>query len=267
MNAQRVNRLLQAVAVREIPEQPDLWQAIQKQAIERRKPASSKVLQKIKHLEWAVAILIFVFGVAFAVSPTVRAQTQDFIRKIGSLLFVETGKNPYDNQSVTVIESSIMSLEESRSGFPSAFKVLTWTPEIYNPIRTARGLEDAYIKYVLSNEVQMIRWSNGNLEVGLRWKEQPETFRTNISLSVRQIQSDEVWKWMIGLKSVKEIQVNGKPAGLVQGFWFNDGNQSTWRTDGMQSLFWRDGNLVYRLQCPNGLISDDQMVRMAETAR
>ncbi len=141
--------------------------------------------------------------ITLALSPSVRAQLQEWTGVIGGVLFTSTGDYPGEDGPVTIIPGEEMSLVEARAILPFVIDLPTSIPEGYS----------------LEEKVSILRFEDGIERVYIHWSA-PEK-----ALLELEIENTAEPKWLLGPESIEEVLVHGKPAALVQGGWNSDTKQ------------------------------------------
>ncbi len=204
----------------------------------------------IKTLKIAVVVtlaLVLPIATALTLSPVARAGAQRIIQTIGNLKFDASDEYPRGNEPVNIIASEQMSLEQAREHLPFGLKIPTWTPEGYQRETTVSvtHLPD-------ENLMVMVSWRGHDNRLFLYTYASPETLMREPGMAV-------------GPDSVQEVQVNGKPAALVNGAW--NANTRTWGRDALISLLWTDDEQGYMLMGMEQYVTATDLVQMAESLR
>lgn len=205
-----------------------------------------------KRLALALAILVLAFGGLFALSPEVRAQVGEAIKRIGGISYKETDQVAPMTLSAVTIQGKNVSLDEARSLVPYDLKVPTWVPSGF--------VMEKDLQIVTKEDLPMKRVSNWSVPVTMVWRD-----RDNRAIVLTEQLASGVGPIQVGKESVQEVKINGQPGALIGGMW--DGASGTWRYPNMLSLMWLDERLVYKLYSSSSVISVGDLIRMAESLR
>jgi hypothetical protein len=261
MKEQQVTQILQEIAEQEVPANLNLWPTIRAQ-IEVARPSQynrwssipSRINLHIANMRSvpAVCSTVLVLALAFAVvsagSPGLRAAIMGAIREIGGIIFEETIQNPYMDEEVRILSEQIVSLSEARAVLPFALKIPTWAPEgfvLQDDVRVILPDEDFH------RATATLEWQNTD----------PYGF---IHLSTMYLISDNhEQRIVVGAESVEEVKINGQPAALVYGAW--DVDSKEYGAKDLLALIWEQDGAYHSLQGVEGMVSVEDLVRMAES--
>lgn len=209
-------------------------------------PAVARLM--VKRFVLAMAILALAFGALLALSPDVRAQVGEVIKRIGVFSFKETEQFPELNQDTIYLQGQRVSLEEARRTTPYTLKVPTWVPS----------------GFVMDKDLLIHKDENvGGTRIFVRLVPVTMTWRRDqgFPIALTQELASGFGPGQVGSGSVEEVKVNGEPAALVRGVW--NAQTQTW-SESSQTLFWRREGVDYRLSAPLDISTND-LVRMAES--
>lgn len=165
---------------------------------------------RLRPIALGAITLVLALIITLTISPSVRAQLQEWTGEIAGVLFTTTGDYPGEDGAVTIIPSEEMGLEEARSILPFAIDLPTSIPE----------------GYALEENVSILRFEDGVERVYIHWRAPGK------ALLELNIENTTEPKWLVGPESIEEVLVNGKPAALVRGGW----NADTKQWDQMETL-------------------------------
>ena len=210
---------------------------------DERKPFShNRVIPSRRPVFIAVAFFLAFSGILMSV-PVTRAAVLRGIRNIGGVPFLETDSPPPFEGPFKHPYIKTMMLDEAKTTVPFAFGVPTWAPEGF-------ALMDDNVTVNLDPSQVVLKWQNESKE------------RIGLSATYYPAGSDPMQ--VVGSMSMKEVSVNGKPAGLVQGAW----NGDQWGPDyGLVHLYWKVGDVTYMLFSTERVLAIDDMIRMAESVQ
>ncbi len=207
-------------------------------------------LVTLKRCALALACLLLAFGALLAISPDVRAQVGEVIRRIGVYSFRETDQFPEVNGNTIYLHGQKVSLEQARAIAPFRLQVPTWVP--------AGFVMDKDVQITKDEDVSGTRIFVVPTPVTIIWRRDK-----GFPIALTQERASGSGPIRVGPGSVKEVQVNGEPAALVQGVW--NAQTQTW-IQSSQTLLWRRDGVDYRLGGPLDISADD-LVRMAESLK
>lgn len=198
-------------------------------------------ITQLRPIALGAITLVLALTITLAVSPSVRAQLQEWTGKIAGVIFTTTGDYPGDDGAVTIIPSESLSLEEARSILPFAIDLPTSIPE----------------GYALEEKVSILRFEDGIERVYIHWSA-PEK-----ALLALEIENTTDPKWLVGPESIQEMLVNGEPAALVRGGWNADTKQ--WDNLDTLTLYVPHKDQTYIFVARENDISVDTLIRIAES--
>jgi len=202
----------------------------------------------------SVVLAIFIFGMLFAFSPTVRADVKRIAEEIAGLQYEITSKCPGCTDDVITIEPEILSLEDARSRFKSPILLPTYVPQGYE-----RLIDLKLFKWEVELEDGIFP------ELVITWEKREENQLVGyIDLSIKtECPSDyPSCGWVVGNEALEEITLKGKPAVIVRGGWNHDTKQ--YDLSAGVHIQWRyDENTVYQLSSLEGML--DELSKMAES--
>jgi len=261
MNSKVIRRNLQQFVERDIPEDANLWPAIRVQLESHRRehtrqklPAAA--LPRVQRLFAALVVLACVLGLAFIAFPSFRARVMAqiilFTKPIGNMAFTEMERRepaePPINPS-SHITAKVIPLAEAQAALPFPIKLPSWAPEGFSLQEEEVWLYDTTTLPGYNPDDPY------PLRVTLSWANPNTTpwgvifFSIDYPVTVRA---------EVGPGSVEEVDINGKPAALIHGGWF----EGEWQ-DIIVSLEWTEDLTAYELQCPAGVVSPEDLIRMA----
>jgi hypothetical protein len=185
--------------------------------------------------------LLLALTVTLAISPSVRAQLQEWTGVIGGVFFTTTGDYPGEDGAVTIIPSEEMSLEEARAILPFVIDLPTSIPE----------------GYALEEKVSILRFEDGVERVFIHWSASEK------ALLELEIENTTEPKWLVGPESIDEVLVRGKTAALVRGGWNADTKQ--WDNLGTLTLYLAHNDQTYIFVAREDDIPVDKLLHIAES--
>jgi hypothetical protein len=187
--------------------------------------------------------LLLVLTITLVVSPTARAQVQDWVGQVGGVLFTATGDYPGGDEPVTIAPSEKMSLEDARAILPFTIDLPAWVPE----------------GYVLEETVTFVHFEDGVERIFIQWRAPQKAL---LELEIENLPPEES-KWFVGLESIEEVLVDGEPAAMVRGGWHADTKQ--WENPEILHLYIPHKGQTYIFSSMEKDISVDELIRMAES--
>lgn len=193
-------------------------------------------------LAWPALAAVLLAMLLVAASPNVRHQLQDVVRQIGGLALRQTSIYPGKPESeVNIVPTEEMTLSELREVVPFDFKLPSWTPE-------GLTLVEETVRYTPDFKMAVMRWTG-------------EDGRSYLSLSVDPARPEV--EYIVGSDSVEEVEVNGETAALIDGGW--DADSKSWSNAYGRTLRWQHEGVEYRLQSWAEWITNEDLVRVAES--
>lgn len=218
--------------------------------ISQPSPARSSSSLTLKRAAMVLAMLFLAFGVLLAISPDVRAQVGEVIKRIGVFSFKETDQFPELGKNTIYLQGQMVSLDQAREMAPYSLKVPTWVP--------AGFAMDKEVRITKDEEVGGTRIIVRAVPVTITWRRGP-----GVPIGLTQELASDFGPGQVGPGSLEEVKIHGEPAALVRGVW--NAQTQTW-SQSSQTLFWRREGVDYRLSAPLD-ISTNALVRMAESLR
>ncbi len=212
------------------------------QSDERKSVSFNRVIAS-RRLVILAAALFLAFSAILMSVPATRAAVLRGIRNIGGVPFLETDSPPPFEDPFKHPYIKSMMLDEAKTTVPFAFGVPTWAQEGF-------VLMDDNVTVNLDPSQVVLKWQNESKE------------RIGLSATYYPAGSDPMQ--VVGSMSMKEVTVNGEPAGLVQGAW----NDDQWGADsGLVHLYWKVGDVAYILFSTERVLAIDDMIKMAESIK
>ena len=208
--------------------------------IQKQNDPQARALQ-LRPIALGAITLVLALTITLAVSPSVRAQLQEWSGVIGGVLFTATGDYPGEDGPVTIIPTEEMSLEEARSILPFAIDLPTSIPA----------------GYAREEKISILRFEDGVERVFIHWSA-PEK-----ALLEMEIENTTEPKWLVGPESIEEVLVHGKPAALVRGGWNADTKQ--WDNMDTLTLYVPYKEQTYIFVAREDDIMVDQLIHIAES--
>ncbi len=141
--------------------------------------------------------LLLALTFTLVVSPSARAQVQDWVGQVGGVLFTATGDYPGGDGPITTIPGNEMGLEEAHAVLPFTVDLPAWIPE----------------GYVLEETVSILRLEDDIERVFIHWAA-PQKVLLELQIADR---APEGSHWVVGTGSIEEVFDHGEPAALVRG--------------------------------------------------
>ena len=216
----------------------------------------------VRRVIWAAATVCLVLAVTFVLSPDVRAQTDEIIRKIGQMVFTDTMPRPINTPVATAAWTTTqqgMSLAEAKSELPFAIKIPNWAPEDYSLIDQVTVASWTAPKECKCNDywqVTMIWWKP--LPPGNPFPKGGLPNRITLKITPFAVE----YKISTDLKTLEELTINGKPTALL-GIW-GAAPADPRNFNLSKGLMWNEDNRTYELIAYGGVTTED-LIRMAET--
>ncbi len=212
-------------------------------------PNRSYPFLALKRFALAFAILLLAFAALLAISPDVRAQVGEVVKRIGAFTFKETEQFPDLGKNAIYLQGQMVSLDQAREMAPYALKVPAWVP--------AGFIMDKDVLIHKDEDVGGTRILVRAVPVTMTWRH-----GQGVPIALTQeLASGPVGPGQVGPGSVKEVKVHAEPAALVRGVW--NAQTQTW-SESSQTLFWRQDRTDYRLSAPLDISAND-LVRIAES--
>lgn len=190
-----------------------------------------------------VITLLMALTLTLVVSPSARAQVQDWVGQVGGVLFTTTGDYPGGDEPVTIAPSGTMPLEEARAILPFTIDLPAWVPE----------------GYVLEETVTFVHFEDGVERIFVQWRAPQKAL---LELEIVNLPPEKS-NWLVGPESIEEVQVDGEPAALVRGGWNADTKQ--WENRGQLQLHVAHNGQTYILSTMETDISVNELMRTAES--
>jgi hypothetical protein len=254
--------------LRETP-RAEFADALYKRISQQPQPRFSwKMLNKLT-LRNAGAMFVFMLLVAACVYAVVEKRWN----QVGEI-WVDVQSNP---KQPLVIQSGLWkgpagdmevgTLAEAKSFLKFAFGFPTWAPN----------------GFILDKKMNISPWSEKSLSAF--WESQDGGRDIGIFLRYRwflvagtnQPIQQSISTGPVAPGSFEEVQIQGRPAVLVQGDWEGwpmltmEGERTemelNWDEQNGLSLYWTDGDVAYLLWTYNPAVSADDLIKMAESAR
>lgn len=187
--------------------------------------------------------LLLALTLTLVVSPSARAQVQDWVGQVGGVLFTATGDYPGGDGPIKTIPGNEMRLEEARAVLPFTVDLPAWIPE----------------GYVLEETISILRLEDDIERVFIQWAA-PQKALLELQITGR---APEDSHWVVGTGSIEEMLINGEPAALVRGGWNADTKQ--WEDRGQLQLHVAHNGQTYIFSTMETDISIDDLIRMAES--
>lgn len=214
-------------------------------------PRFEPVVRRNRPFRLALTLTIFATLFALGFSPAVRAQIEDVLRQIGGIGFQETAVYPgadVDEDEIDIIESELVRgknevlIEEARARLALDFNVPDTLPEQFT-----------MAKEVLYSDV-------GDASARFRWRDSKSI--DSLFLDVR-IANPEI-TWIVGPNSTEEVLINGRSAALISGNW--DADSQEWDSDeGTKVLRWEQNGIEYSLMIYSEILTDEELIAIAES--
>jgi hypothetical protein len=190
-----------------------------------------------KHLTFVAAAVLALFA-ALLFSPSARAALQYLFRDIGGITYEQevAPSTPVPESQVTIVPQETMLLAKAQEKLPYEIHLPAWVPD----------------GFTMAPSVRISYFGERFTPVEITW------YGDNGGAIILMI--GQPVNWQVDLDHLKEVQVNGQPAGLTGGGWDADSGQ--WTGDQL-TLTWKRGEVMYQLN-GNGL-SEDEMLHVAES--
>lgn len=136
-------------------------------------------------------------------------------------------------------------------------KVPTWLPEGYQ-------FHDA--QYVTTNKMVLLNFYTTRQLPG----NDPTVTETKAITMIQALHNDVLPLMVAPSTIVHDISINGQPAAYAVGAWENDiiTGQATWNSAyGLKNIYWQIDNIFLTLNTNDALISQDELLRIAENTR
>lgn len=238
-----------------------------------------------------VGLLILMFAIALIISPTVRAQVQVIIKKIGGITFLQTDQYPIDtpypswnmvdrdidiSEHPVLVSQQSMPIEEAQSIVPFGF-VPNWLPQdtefvnaVVNELAFSDGLPGWRVTLTWTRySCQGCDRSNIYLEAVSPLAPDQELDIVNLNM-------------VVGEGGVEEVTINTKTAALIRGYWFTPARNPLWpwpepadvtptpkwHNDGGAlglRLIWMENGVLYTLVADENYVSVDELISIAES--
>jgi hypothetical protein len=230
------------------PPRPEFADALYRR-ISQPKPTPLSSFLAPKRLAFASLILFLALGLLLALSPDVRAQVGDVIKRIGVFSFKETDQFPEIRKNTIYLHGELVSLEQAKTMVSYTLRIPTWVP--------AGFIVDKDVRVTKDEDVGGTRIFVPAVPVTITWRR-----GQGIPIALtQQLANGPVGPGQVGPGSVEEVKVHGEPAALVRGVW--NAQTQTW-SQSSQTLFWRKDGIDYSLDAPLDITTND-LVRIAES--
>ncbi len=197
----------------------------------------------LRPVAFGTITFLLVFTLSLVFSPAARAQVQDWVGQVGGVLFTATGNFPGGDMPVKNAPSEKLSLEDARAILPFTIDLPTWVPE----------------GYALDETVTFVYFEDGVERVFVQWR-----FPRKAILELEIVNlPPEKSTWLVGLESIEEVLVDGKPAALVRGGWNAD--MKLWENRGQLQLHVPHNGQTYIFSAMETSVSIDELIRIAES--
>ncbi len=230
----------QLLALRHQPS-PALQRRVQ--AIPRQKAA--RVMSR--HLVGGVVALL-VMALLF-VSPPVEATLDEVQAIIGQIHLIvrSVWPKPIATETVTPLETELMTLAEAKARLPFDFTLPAYVPDSLN--RTGDKVAVAKLA------IPMVK---------MEWRDSEGGF---VQLTAAaSSQKNQLTYTVVGPDSQETLLINGQEAVLVRGGW--DSESRTWsHQDRLLMLLWTVRGVQYRLLSFSRMVSPAELIAMAESIR
>ncbi len=133
---------------------------------------------------------------------------------------------------------------------PHPFTIPSWAPEGYRLYK-----DNVYIAGAQSEEFPY-------LILNLNWR---KSTTDHITFIVMYPLGEDDPGWYVPTGVVEEVTVNGQPAAVVRGTWFEENGEYSVLTS-PPILIWKRDGITYRLLANNRKVSLEDLIRMAESA-
>jgi hypothetical protein len=216
----------------------------------RRVPMTAHMnVTAMKRLAMSAIAVSLMVALMLTVSPGVRAHTEQTFRNVGGFVF-DQRDHGWDSghqanklgggNANSIAAPRHVSLAEAHKNVPYTFAVPAWTPSGF-------ALTDTQ---VVNGNSLILQYGNGN-RPGFVLRTFSKDGGTNV----------------VGNDSVDEVKINGQPAALIRGLW--DGSTGNWKPDAnLLTLRWSQGDVTYEMYVNTNVgVSQDDMVRIAESMR
>ncbi len=201
--------------------------------------------------DWRKAILIAAIAllaplmVAMTVSPDARAAIQMVIQTIGGMKYHVSNDYPGGSEPVQTIPSQTMTLAEARAALSFELRLPEQAPE----------------GYIFEDVVTVTQWPDTPMTSAMCiWQSDTNRVILTINNAPSRLGYDQL---MIGPDSIREVQVRGLPGSLVYGAW--NLNARAWSKEGIMTLHWLEDGLSYALTGMQSGITEEDLLRMAES--
>ena len=206
----------------------------------------NKVLNKtFKLVPRFILACMFVFVMLFTFSRTVRADVLDWIKHIAGFNIEESTSAPVIGAiNATTYYYTPQPLPTALKDLPFTFNMPVYIPNgfVFNDnVVVAQSKSWASLSWVG-------RGGEINLLVQQNW---------DITIPTR-------------VNGAKEVNINGQPAILIQGWWDASGRWD--QSKKSLQLYWRKDGLIFTLSCNDtafskDILSEDELIRIAESIR
>jgi hypothetical protein len=195
----------------------------------------------VRRITFAAALCL-AFLAALVFSPAAKASISQVIKEIGGITFlgpdeIEANETLVPESQITLVPEERLPLSEAREKLPFDISLPTWVPD----------------GFTMSSSVRISYFGTKYTPVEIIW------YGSDPMVGGMMLDVGQKVSWYVDTDHVREVLVNGQPAGLTGGNWDADSGQ--WSGDD-QTLTWMKGDVMYRL---SSRMSVEDLIRVAES--
>lgn len=229
---------------------PHFYRHMAESPWQQKRPASRFTFIHRFAIGFAVFLIV---AIALSVSiPSVRAAVLKYLGLAVSSS--ESIPNPAIPVESLVVNQKV---DETAKLAGWKIKVPTWLPE---------GYQFHDVQYVSTNKMVLLTFFTTRQLPG----NDPTMTETKTITMIQALHNDVSPLMVAPSTIVHDITINGQPAAYAVGAWENDiiAGQATWNSAyNLKNIYWQIDNVFLTLNTNDALISQDELLRIAESTR